>query len=296
MTDDVRSPSRFMGGLNLLHSLGMKAGDSTGWKCIDELYTVIPGQLTIVTGFPGSGKSEWLDAMLLHLMPQGWRFAMFSPENRPTHLHVAKLIEKYLGKPFGRGPNERATWSEVQSAAKVLDCCFGFIQPRDAEVPTVQHVVGLADQWLTSTASNDEKRGLIIDPWNELDHLRPAALTETEYISQVLSFVRNWARTANVHVWIVAHPAKQRREEGKLPIPRPDMIAGSQHWWNKADNCISVVRDYQNPDAPVDIHVQKIRFKNVGRIGTAALRYDRVTGQYWEPKTDGAAIYSFQRA
>jgi hypothetical protein len=47
----------------------------------------------------------------------------------------------------------------------------------------------------------------------------------------------------------VAHPQKVARENGKLPVPRPDMISGSQHWWNKADNAITVWRDMENPTA-----------------------------------------------
>jgi len=63
-------------------------------------------------------------------------------------------------------------------------------------------------------------------------------------------------------------------------VPRPDTISGSQHWWNKADNCVTVWRDYDNRDAPVQVHVQKVRFKHIGKIGMAKLDYDRVTGQY----------------
>src|SRR5690348_17390430 len=38
------------------------------------------------------------------------------------------------------------------------------------------------------------------------------------------------SRSNGVHVWLVAHPAKQKRgDDGKLPIPTPDMISGSQH-------------------------------------------------------------------
>ena len=72
------------------------------------------------------------------------------------------------------------------------------------------------------------KRGQALTPWNELEHWRPRDISETEYVSQTLSMVRNWARKNSVHVWIVAHPAKMRREDGKLPIPKPDMISGSQ--------------------------------------------------------------------
>jgi len=129
-----------------------------------------------------------------------------------------------------------------------------------------------------------KKRGLVIDPWNELEHHRPRNLSETEYSSATLSTLRAWARANKVHVWIVAHPRNVRRDDGqKLSPPRLDQISGSQHWWNKADCGLTVHRD-QSPEATneVEIHVQKVRFKHVGRIGVVVLRYDRVTGRYHE--------------
>ena len=294
MSREIVTANGLLNGLNILHSFGYKRGDSTGWRCVDEHYTVQPGQLTVVTGWPGSGKSEWLDAMLLNLTRSKWHFAIFSPENRPTHVHVAKMIEKWAGKPFGQGPHERLTWDEIKQAADAIDDYFAFLQP-EAETPAIIDVLMLAQRFF-ETNDHGMKRGLVIDPWNELDHMRPSNLTETEYVSQTLSLIRNWARAWECHVWIVAHPAKQRREDGKLPTPRPDMIAGSQHWWNKADNCIAVQRNYDDADAPVDILIQKIRFKHIGRIGTVSLHYDRVTGQYSEPRQEGNVIYSFERS
>lgn len=44
---------------------------------------VVPGELTIVTGVPNSGKSEWIDALLCNLnYSVGWKFALCSMENR----------------------------------------------------------------------------------------------------------------------------------------------------------------------------------------------------------------------
>lgn len=44
---------------------------------------VVPGELTIVTGVPNSGKSEWIDALLCNLNRSvGWKFALCSMENR----------------------------------------------------------------------------------------------------------------------------------------------------------------------------------------------------------------------
>lgn len=284
-------PLNFRAHIEHLWDQGLPPGETTGWPSVDRHYTVVPGQLTVLTGWPGSGKSEWLDALVLNLARRGWRFALFSPENAPAEIHVSKFIEKFLGKPFGAGPTARATKDEAIEAMTEFEEWFGFLQPaagtervtfgvEDILDATEAHF-RLAQIW----RSRESKRGLVIDPWNEIEHARPREWSETEYISQTLSRIRAWARTNDVHVWIVAHPQKlpRDRDSGKLPIPRPDSISGSQHWWNKADNAITVWRALEDPSDPVvQIHVQKVRFKHVGRIGVVELNYDRLTGRYRE--------------
>jgi twinkle protein len=271
---------------------GLPPGDKTGWPSVDEFYTVTPGQVTVLTGWPGSGKSEWLDALLVNLSHQGWKIAIFSPENQPLEIHVSKLMEKMAGMPFGAGRNERIPRADLQDLLFAMVSKFGFVRPPLDGALTAKKVIDAASGWLDEFKG--QKRGLVIDPWNELEHHRPQGLSETEYISQTLSLVRNWARANSVHVWIVAHPQKMRRDDsGKLPVPRPDMISGSQHWWNKADCAITVWRDLHEPDSQeVEIHVQKVRFKHVGRPGLVNLRYDRVTGRYFEPPRN---IYAVER-
>ena len=127
--------------------------------------------------------------------------------------------------------------------------------------------------------------GLIIDPWNEIEHFRPNNLSETEYISMALSKIRRFARVYNVHVWVVAHPAKIRKDPktGNYPVPTPYDISGSAHWRNKADNCITVFRNFKEKAKDhVDIYIQKIRFKEIGRIGDLTLRYDTKDSNYFE--------------
>lgn len=259
---------------------GLPGGDKTGWPSLDKLYSVAPGQMTVVTGWPSSGKSEWLDALLVNISRKGWKFAIFSFENQPVEIHIAKMLEKLSGKPFGHGPTDRMTEDEVREYEYELDQSFAFAETHNGSI-SAKDVIEAAEPMLSEMG---DKRGLVIDPWNELEHWRPANLSETEYISQTLSMVRNWARKNNVHVWIVAHPQKMRREDGKLPVPRPDMISGSQHWWNKADANITVFRDFDKQESrDVDIYVQKVRFKHIGRQGLTTLKYDIVTGRYHEP-------------
>jgi twinkle protein len=126
---------------------------------------------------------------------------------------------------------------------------------------------------------------LIIDPWNEVDHSRPTAMTETEYISQSLTRIRRFSRTNNCHVFVVAHPFKMARTDGKAyPCPSPYDISGSAHWRNKADNCLAVWRDVspENETFEVEVHVQKIRKKYIGSLGMVKLKYEYSTGRYLE--------------
>lgn len=265
-----------------LWKAGMPAGNSTGWKIVDEFYTVVPGQFTTITGWPSSGKSEWLDAMLINLMRKGWRFSIFSFENQPIELHVTKLMEKLSGKPFGAGPNERISEDEINELQDEIAEHFRFAN-NEEEAYSVNDCLEASEEWLFA---HDGPKGVVIDPWNELEHWRPPGLSETEYVSKTLSGVRRWARKNKVHVWIVAHPQKMRLADGKLPVPKPDMISGSQHWWNKADCCVTVFRDFEKLDSQdVSIYVHKCRFKHVGKQGVATLKYDRVTGRYNEPFT-----------
>ena len=61
-------------------------------------------------------------------------------------------------------------------------------------------------------AMRDGIKAFVLDPWNEIDHNRPAKLSETEYISQTLSRLRNFARIKNLACFVVAHPTKLQKD------------------------------------------------------------------------------------
>ncbi len=261
---------------------GFQSGLEPGWVGLDPLYRISQesGDLHIVTGVPSHGKSEWLDALLINLAEsEGWNFGIFSPENYPLEYHSSKLIEKYIGKPFREGFRARMTKEEMVEGKKWLNQHFMFLNPEEDSV-TVDAILSLAKVLVYRCGI----KGLVIDPWNEIDHSRPSAMTETEYISQSLTKIRRFARLHSVHVWLVAHPTKLSKEpNGMFPVPSPYDISGSAHWRNKADCCIAVWRnlDPNNNSNEVEIHVQKIRKKHLGRLGLAKLKYEYATGRYF---------------
>lgn len=261
-----------------IYEHGMPKAEPTGWKALDGLYSVRPGEWTLATGIPSHGKSEFIDSLMVNLARRGWSFGIFSPENQPLELHISKLAEKVAGKPFSHGCHPRMSTDELQEATAWLHNHVYFVLPEQA---TVTAILDLAK----ALVFRHGIRGLIIDPWNELDHLRPPNLTETEYISASLSRIRAFARQRGVHVFVVAHPTKLPKDKstGSYGVPTPYDVQGSAHWRNKADNCLCVWRDLNDPDSRVvQIHVQKIRFKDVGQIGMAELVYHRPTGRYFD--------------
>ena len=255
---------------------GVARGLSTGWQNVDAHYTIQAGQLTVVTGIPGHGKSEWLDALMINLATQhGWRVAVCSPENSPVEIHCEKLLEKVMGAPFRVGPTRRMSPTDLDEGLAWLDEHVTFIMPEDSL--TIQGVLDRAQILVRRLGI----RALVIDPFNEFDHTRDRGQTETEYIGATLSAIKRWARKWQVHVWLVAHPQKLfRREDGTYPVPTPWDINGSANFRNKADNCLTVWRDEDMPELPVKLYVQKIRFKHIGLIGVVDLHWDRVTGRY----------------
>ena len=89
-------------------------------------------------------------------------------------------------------------------------------------------------------------RGLLVDPYNELDHQRPSHMSETEYVSQMLTKIKRFAQHHDVHVWFVAHPRQMRDWKGQPPTMYD--ISGSAHFINKADNGLVIHRN-RDPEA-----------------------------------------------
>ncbi len=284
-------PGELLAEIEYDYDHGIEKGVSTGWTSMDDVYRVMPGEWTLVTGIPGHGKSEWLDALIVNLARQyGWTFAMFSPENQPPKYHAEKIAEKFVGKSFAAGWAHRMSLSEARDALAWIDAHITFVQPA---MPTIEELLSIGRQLVLRHGI----RGFVIDPWNEIDHSRAVQLSETEHISQCLSKIRAFARLHGIHVFIVAHPTKlQKGADGQYPVPTPYDVAGSAHWRNKADNCLTVWRDTKADNATVEVHVQKIRKKANGKVGMVPLRYVRSCGQYHDDPEFIRARYESKEA
>jgi twinkle protein len=261
----IISPMDTLDDVMIEKEQGVRGGESTGWSELDRYYTVRTGEMTIVTGIPSHGKSSFIDSLCCNLLNSGFKFGMFSPENIPVKRHTISLIQKLTGETLEEMKPETVKWWMENINNK-----FKFIAPPDEDMDVdniLKYVKILCFQYGI--------KGLVLDPWNEFDH-NFKSLTETQYVSENLSKIRRFARLYNLHIWVIAHPTKQRKIEsgenkGNYNPPGLYDISGGANWYNKADNGLTVFRDMQNGN--VKICVTKIRFKEIGKIGHVVMNY-----------------------
>lgn len=274
--EGVFTVSDFEQSLDALFENGWQKGVTIGHDNFDRLCSFETKRLCIVTGIPGSGKSEFIDEIAERLnMRYGWRFAYFSPENAPLAYHASKLIEKFTGKRFNR---QSLTFGEYKQVKEHIEQDFYFIAPTDNY---------RVDNILEKAKYLVRRRGikaLVIDPYNRLES-EQGTRNETQYISELLDKLTNFAQRNDILIILMAHPTKQpRNKDGVIEAPTLYDISGSANFFNKADFGIVVHRN--RTENTVEVHVQKVKFRHLGECGTALFKYNLNNGRY-TPYTNG---------
>jgi twinkle protein len=253
----------------------------TDWQKLNNFYRPALGTLNIITGIPSHGKSSFVDALAVSLsINHEIKWAMFSPENYPTYLHIQKIMELWVGKPFF---SEFAmNKDEFMETYKKCSNYFTFLTPTEQNL-NLTHILEMAQFSIEA----DNTTGIVIDPWNEIIHEKEDGQNESDYIGQSLSLCRRFARKYNVLFFILAHPAKMYKDpkEKCYDVPTLYNISGSANWYNRADNGITIYRNFDNEkkdNESVDVFIQKIKFKSQGKIGVVRMKYDFLSGRFSE--------------
>jgi len=268
----ISDAGTFYERLNELYTKGTGKGFSTGYQSVDEIYTVAPAQLTVVTGYPSSGKSNFVDQIMVNLaQAHDWKFAVCSFENQPE-IHISRLMEIYTRKRFFDG-RDRMTEQDKETAFKFVKDHFLFIDTNGEEPSTLDSILDRA----RVAVKRMGVRGLVIDPYNYIELPRSDG-TETAAISDMLTRVQKFCKAHDVHTWFVAHPSKITRQGTEQPRPDGMSIAGSMAWWAKTDCGVTVHRK----DHHVEIAVWKCRYRWVGTQGETTMIYNKTAGTYSE--------------
>jgi len=250
---------------------GFKPGFQVGLSNFDDIFSTYTKQFITVTGIPSSGKSDFVDQMVVgYNQNYGWKTAFASPENQPTYLHAHKLMRKVWGDMPNVGDIGGAKWNEV---AEHVNDHFFFIDMDKYDLDSV----------LRKGAELVKRKGikcLVIDPYNKVRDINAKTDDVNRYTMDYLMKIEMFAKKYDCLVFIVAHPTKMYKgSDGKIEEPTMYNIKGGGEWYDASYHGLLVHRDYEA--GTTKVKVLKVKFQNLGENGAEALfTWDPASGRF----------------
>ena len=250
---------------------GFKPGYQIGISNFDKIFSTYTGQFITVTGIPSSGKSDFVDQMVVgYNNNYGWKTAFASPENQPTFLHAHKLMRKIWQDMPMPGDIGGDKWKNV---ADHVNDNFFFIDMDKYNLESV----------LRKGAELVKRKGikcLVIDPFNKIRDVNAQSEDVTRYTMEYLTKIETIAKKYDVLVFIVAHPTKMYKgNDGKIEEPTMYNIKGGGEWYDASYHGLLVHRDYEAKTTKVK--VLKVKFQNLGENGAEAhFNWERKSGTF----------------
>ena len=254
---------------------GIMLGETTRFGEFDNYFRWKKGDINVVIGYANAGKTTfWLQMMLTKSIYDGWRWAIFSPENYPANDFYDDLVEMYVGKWINEMTEE-----EYIDACLFLDLHFFYVYPEwEHDLESIHEKF----RYLILKKGVD---GVLIDPFNQLDKTQKAYERDDQYISNTLKDVKRFALLNAVSYNIIMHPKSTTYNQDKS-LPPADMydIAGGAMTGNKSDQIISYYRpNYHSDKNDPNVHaiMQKVKRKRTGgKLGTFEMRLNWKTKRY----------------
>ena len=237
---------------------------SLGWPAFDPHFMLVPPQLVIVTGKPNHGKSQWaLVAVANVARLHGLKTAVLQFEDSPE-----RNRQDLIRHARAHGIDNPVAW---------VDTMFRTISPREDAEGERDFDLGWLTEVIGEAATRHDCKVVIIDPWNEVEHLWGRQDTEATYLNRALRQLKRLARRYQIAIVIVAHPTKEGGKSKTLGDADLYDINGGAVWNNKADLGVVVWCDGDKPaETPVrQVKVAKSKnFLVFGRPGVVEMAFN----------------------
>lgn len=269
-----------------IYEKGRQRGKTTHYPHLDDHFTFLAGDMTLLTGMPNDGKGQFLrQLMVLKAKHDDWKWACYVPEDMTADFFFEDLCHIYLGKTTDVSFPNRAPIEDFRAAMRFVKKHFFIVDPvpdketGELELPT--------NDWINKRINFLKlKYGVnayVKDPWNKIAH-NIKGKREDLYLMGELSREKFFARGFDAAMY-VAHPTKMyKRENGSYPCPTAYDISGGAMFNNMCDNILSIYRPNRHADPmdkEVEVHSLKIKKqKLVGRIGISRFMFDISSGRY----------------
>lgn len=240
-------------------------GMQTGIIGMEDKIEIVPGTLTVFTGYANMGKSTIVNTIIGRCIASAVPVCIASFETMPKPILRDGLAKALIGCSSHefethnqRGMAYETIENNVSIISNALDDDLSLDLTAFLELARVSVI-------------RDGAKVVILDPWNELEHKRRGDETGTEYVGRCIREVKAFARRYNVAFWIVAHPTKPQK--GVNGPPTLYDVSDSANWANKADYGLV----YHRKDRTVNegsLSVVKVRMGLPGEICAVSVKFD----------------------
>lgn len=259
-----------------LYDQGMPEGVGVGYD-MDESFRWCTGQVSLITGIPGHGKSTFLKNIIVRLARQhGWKSFIYSAEEASTEFALSDLISIDTGKSFFHTPNcRRVTKEEVNEMMPFMTEHFKYLKLAENDL-TAEGILKKAEEMVKRYGIN----AFIIDNMSTVEKGIPAAgESRHNAIQSILKEFVRFARHYDIHIFLVAHPKKMQKSTGGMyEVPTGYDVGDSSHYYNLPDNGLTVYRNLQT--GQTELHRWKVRFKYTGQLGMDQFKFDLCNSRY----------------
>jgi len=224
----------FITGISDLPPLPERRVLRMGMRPYDSKIAFEVGAMSVGTGIPGSGKSTFTTFAAYHVAQnENIRVGLMSFETHPhrTRDHLSRL---YANKKWAD-----LTEKQRPEVEAWLDRHFRIVHRTYDEGA---HNLGWLKSMIYTLAVRDNCKLIIVDPWNELEHLPEPGESITNYINFALQQLRMWAEQFDTHICLIAHPRKMMTD-GKPRSPTGYDVADSAAFANKPSLGFTVHQD-----------------------------------------------------
>lgn len=263
---------------------GSQLGEPCGMPFMDQYFKIRPGFFYTCTGWPSSGKSEFVLNLALLQAKNKRKVAFYSPESYPVESFIATMAHCYMGKSTDKHYGNVCTLKEYEAALDWLNewvylCAY-------EETP--DHLTVLEDFKLLKNAHN--VKVFILDPFNSLtseDENSNMALQLKDVLNKFVLFTHS----ERVIFFCIEHPKTPRDNQDVLKVPGPYQLFGGSMWWNKSDCVFAIhsVRDTQNGQYTGEVIIKVWKMKNQklnGSPGETTAFFDIKTNRYYASKPE----------
>lgn len=270
--EGVASASDYLDRVVDLYRRGLPPGLSTGFQNVDEFFTLNPGNLVVVTGIPNSGKSPFIDSLLVNAMKlHDWRVAFASFESPPA-MHLARLAALKTGRPFGDGPTPRMNEATMLEAMAWLNERVTLLT-HEGVMPTPESLI---ERFETAVRRMGVK-ACVVDPFNFVKlNAKEGGGVDTAAIGEMLAKFKMFAERAEVVFFVIAHPAKPMGQSSDW-VPGGYSISHSAEWYNRPDFGLTIHRSKEKGN---EFHVWKAKWSHQGKAGWCGIKYVPATGGF----------------